>query len=246
MSVWNDVRLAVRMLLRDRSFTFTAASALALGIAANSLVFTLVNGVLLRELPFHEPNRLMAIESRKTGNSNVSYLDLRDLQGSVRTFSGVAGVDQASMQLADEAGAAERLTGAYVSANMFGLLGRQPVLGRDFRDEDDRPGAEPVALLGYQLWQRRYGGDPGIFGRSIRVNGVPSTVIGVMPEQFGFPEVAELWQPLATLSASVRERRNIRSLGAIGRLAPERKLAAGGGRARHAHGRPGAPVSGHE
>ena len=129
MSVWNDVRLAVRMLLRDRSFTLTASAALALGIAANSLVFTLVNGVLLRELPFHEPDRLMAIESRVAGNSNVSYLDLRDLQASMRTFSGVAGVDQRSMNIADQAGAAERLTGAYVSANTLGLLGRQPVLG---------------------------------------------------------------------------------------------------------------------
>src|SRR5688572_19141331 len=156
MSVWNDVRLAARMLLRDRSFTLTASVALALGIAANSLVFTLVNGVMLRELPFHEPHRLMAIESRVRGNSNVSYLDLRDLQASTRTFSGVAGVDQRSMNIADETGAAERLTGAYVSANMFGLLGLQPVLGRDLREEDDRPGAEPVALLGYLLWQRRY------------------------------------------------------------------------------------------
>ena len=220
MSVWNDVRLAVRLLLRDRSFTLTAASALALGIAANSLVFTLVNGVLLRELPFHEPDRLMAIESRAQGNSNVSYLDLRDLQTSMRTFSGVAGVDQRSMNIADEAGAAERLTGAYMSANTLGLLGRQPVLGRDLRDEDDRPGAEPVALLGYLLWQRRYGGDAGILGRSIRVNGVPSTVIGVMPDQFGFPDTAELWQPLAKLPASERERRNVRGLNAIGRLAP--------------------------
>jgi putative ABC transport system permease protein len=220
MSVWNDVRLAVRMLLRDRSFTFTAASALALGIAANSLVFTLVNGVLLRELPFHEPDRLMAIESRVAGNSNVSYLDLRELQASMRTFSGVAGVDQRSMNIADQTGAAERLTGAYVSANTYGLLGRQPVLGRDFRDEDDRPGAEPVALLGYRLWLRRYGADAAILGRSIRVNGIPSTVIGVMPEQFGFPDTAELWQPLATLPASERERRNIRGLNAIGRLAP--------------------------
>ena len=219
MSVWNDVRLAVRMLLRDRSFTLTASAALALGIAANSLVFTLVNGVLLRELPFHEPNRLMAIESRKSGNSNVSYLDLRDLQGSVRTFSGIAGVDQASMHIADEAGAAERLTGAYVSANTFSLLGRRPVLGRDFRDEDDRPGAEPVALLGHLLWQRRYGGDAGVLGRSISVNGVPATVIGVMPEQFGFPDTAELWQSLAALPALVRERRDIRGISAIGRLA---------------------------
>ena len=221
MSVWNDLRLAVRMLLRDRSFTLTASAALALGIAANSLVFTLVNGVLLRELPFHEPHRLMAIETRKTGNSNVSYLDLRDLQASsVRTFSGIAGVDQASMNIADESGAAERLTGAYMSANTFGLLGRQPVLGRDFRDDDDRPGAEPVALLGHLLWQRRYGGDEGILGRSIRVNGIPTTVIGVMPEQFGFPDTAELWQSLAALPASIRERRNVRSLGAVGRLAP--------------------------
>jgi hypothetical protein len=124
MSVWNDVRLAVRMLLRDRSFTLTAASALALGIAANSLVFTLVNGVLLRELPFHEPNRLMAIESRASGNSNVSYLDLRDLQASMRTLSGVAGLDQRSMNIADETGAAICSGSGDTAATPASLAGR--------------------------------------------------------------------------------------------------------------------------
>lgn len=90
------------------------------------------------------------------------------------------------MHIADDVGAAERVTGAYVSANTFGLLGSEPAIGRDFRVEDDRPGAEPVVLLGYRVWQRRYGGDAGVIGRSIRVNGAASTVIGVMPERFGF------------------------------------------------------------
>src|SRR5688572_7245009 len=123
MSVWNDVCLAVRLLTRDRAFTLTAAAVLALGIAANGLGFTLLNGVLLRDLPYQEPNRLVAIESRDTrnsgNNSSLSYLDFKDLQASARAFSSIAGGDQRPMHIADRVGAAERVIGAYVSANTF-------------------------------------------------------------------------------------------------------------------------------
>lgn len=224
MSVRDDARFAVRALWRDRAFTLTAASVLALGIAANALAFILINGLLWHELPFLEPGRLVAIESRdaKTNRTwNMSYLDLRDVQGSMRAFAGIDGANQTSMHVADDAALPDRLTGAYVSAGMFRLLGREPALGRDFNAEDDRPGAEPVVLLGHRVWRSRYGGDAGVLGRSIRVNGVPSTVIGVMPEHLGFPETSELWQPLALLPASLRERRDWRAVDTIARLAPE-------------------------
>src|SRR5688500_12073899 len=123
MSVWNDVRLAARLRLQDRAFTLTAASVLALGIAANGLGRTLRTGVPLRDLPYYGPSRLVAIESRDTkssgNNSSLSYLDFLDLQASARTFSGIAGGDQRPMHIADRVGAAERVIGAYVSANAF-------------------------------------------------------------------------------------------------------------------------------
>jgi putative ABC transport system permease protein len=221
--MWSDLRLAVRLLLRDRTFTLTALGALVLGIAANSLVFTLVNGVLLRDLPFANPERLVAITSRDVVNdrtANVSYLDLRDLQASSRAVTAVGGYEQTSMSVADNTVPAERLTGAYVSANMFSLIGQRPRLGRDFTLDDDRDGAERVVVLGHALWQRRYGGRTDVVGRSIRVDGVASTVVGVMPEGFAFPEVAEIWQPLVQLPAARRERRDRRSIDVLARLAP--------------------------
>jgi putative ABC transport system permease protein len=220
MSIWHDVRLAIRLLLRDRTFTLTAILALALGIAANSLVFTLVNGVLLRDLPVAAPDRLVAVESRDTatnGTANVSYPDFRDLQGTARSLSALAAYRQGSMALADASGA-ERLTGAYISADTFRTLGVSPMLGRDLRADDDRLGAEPVVLLGHALWQRRYGARAGVIGQSVRVNGTSATIVGVMPERFGFPEVAELWQPLVSIAAAARDRRDVRIIDIVGRL----------------------------
>jgi putative ABC transport system permease protein len=224
MSVVTDVRLAARLLLKERWFTAAATSALALGIGANVVAFTLLNGVLLRELPFHEPDRLVAIEARDLANGrqwNMSHLDLRDVQeAALRTASGVGAVRQGSVAIGDSYGDTERLTGAYISAGTFDVLGVRPLLGRDIAPDDDRHGAEPVAILGHNLWSRRYGGDPSLLGRRIRINGVTTTVIGVMADGFGFPETAEVWQPMALMSAPLRERRDVRSLDAFARLAP--------------------------
>ena len=123
------------------------------------------------------------------------------------------------MDLADQTHGAERFTGAYLSANAFRLIGHQPALGRGFTEEDDRVGAEPVVILGHALWQRSYSGDPGIVGRGVRVNGVLSTVVGVMPEGFGFPNQSALWQPLALRRDEERDRRDSRSIDAFGRMA---------------------------
>ena len=135
-----------------------------------------------------------------------------------RTFEGIAGADERTMNLADDSRPAERFRGAYVSATAFGLIGQQPLLGRDFRAEDDREGAAPVVILGHAVWQRRYQGDRGIVGRTIRVNGVPSTVIGVMPEGFGFPLASSVWQPLVLLPQETRTDRRIRVVDTFARL----------------------------
>src|SRR5690606_30865712 len=115
-----------------------------------------------------------------------SFPDLQDLRASARLFDGIVAADEEAMDLADAVHAPERITGAWVSADTFAVIGHRPVLGRDFVPDDDRPGAEPVVILGYDVWTRRYGADPGVIGRTVRVNGRAATVVGVMPDGFGF------------------------------------------------------------
>ena len=175
--MWNDLRLAARLFWKHRGFTIAAVAALAVGMSATITMFTLVNGVYLRDLPFADPDRIVSIGIRYvTGQpgriDNLSFPDFKDLQASARLFDGIGAADEDTMDLADETHAAERFIGAYVSANAFGLIGHQPALGRGFTEEDDRVGAEPVVILGHAVWQRRYAGDPGIVGRRVRVNGV--------------------------------------------------------------------------
>ena len=223
MNAWTDLRHGVRLVTKNPAFTCAAVAVLALGIAANMVVFTLVNGILLRELPFDAPDRIVQLEVFNRDNtrnpiSNSSYLDTRDWNQMTRTFEGIAGADERTMNLSDDTRPAERFRGAYVSATAFGLIGQRPLLGRDFRAEDDREGAPPVVILGHAVWQRRYQGDRAIVGRTIRVNGVPSTVIGVMPADFGFPLASSVWQPLVLLPPETRTDRRIRVVDTFGRL----------------------------
>ncbi len=225
MTIWSDVKHGVRLLLKDRGFTLAAVLTLSLGIAVNMVVFTLINGALLRDMPFENSDRIVELrvfhrDRPQQPTAGASYLDVMDWRAAVTTFDGLGAADEQTMNVSDESHPAERFQGAFISANAFALVGVPPVLGRDFRADDDRVGATPVAMLGHDLWRSRYGTDPGIVGRTIRVNGVPSVVIGVMPDGFGFPVTAEMWQPLAMLSAEERDDRNDRSLWGFGRLRP--------------------------
>jgi putative ABC transport system permease protein len=218
-----DLKYAFRGLRRSPGFACAAIVTLALGIAANDTVFTLLNGVLLRDLPFDEPDRIVALNVAQVGGpqpvvTGPSYLELRDWQEHARTFEGIAGFDELTMNVSDEEHAAERFAGAHPSSNTFALLGQQPMLGRTLRPEDEREGATPVVVLGWPVWQTRYRGSPDVIGRTIRVNGVPAVVVGVMPEGFGFPMESALWRPLAALDPEVKTDREARSLGAFGRL----------------------------
>jgi predicted permease len=159
------------------------------------------------------------LESNADSNYPISYLELQDWQAGVRSFDGMAGFTDATMNVADEAHTPERLQGAYVSGNTFSLIGQRPALGRGIHAEDDRVGADPVVILSDSVWRRRYASDPTVIGQSIRVNGVSSTVIGVMPSAFGFPNDAAIWQPLALLPEAVRNRREDRSVLVLGRMA---------------------------
>ena len=223
MSVLQDFRLAFRVLVKNRWMTIAAATALALGIGANTTVFTLVNAVLIRGLPFEDPASIMSIGTRdaRDRERGLSYLDYLDWQDANRTFSGLSAYGGGTMNVSDAGLAPERYSGSYVSANAFGVLGQRPILGRDFRPEDDRPGAPAVVVLGHAVWTNRYGADPSIVGRTIRVNDVPSTVIGVMPEGFQFPFNNDVWQPMASMPGLLEQKRDLRGLQIVGRLAPD-------------------------
>jgi predicted permease len=223
MGLWQDFQFALRLLFKDKWFTIVATSALALGIGVNTTVFTFVNAVLIRGLPFHDPDQIMAVYSRDVGRGRdlgLSYADYRDWSAGSRAFSGMGAFTGATMNVSDEGRTPERYNGSFVSAGTFKIIGQAPVLGRDFVAEDDRPGAAAVVLLGHSVWTSRYGGDPTVIGRTIRVNDVPSVVIGVMPEGFKFPTNADVWQPLATLPGVEQQRRNARNLQGFGRTAP--------------------------
>jgi predicted permease len=223
MGMWQDFQFAVRLLLKDKWFTLVATVALGLGIGVNATVFTFVNAVLIRGLPFHDPDQIMAVYARDVARGRdmgLSYLDYRDWRAGTRGFRGLAAFTGATMNVSDEGRTPERYNGAFLSANAFGVIGQSPAIGRDFLPEDDRAGAGGVVLIGHHVWTSRYGSDAGIIGRTIRVNDVPSVVIGVMPEGFRFPNNADLWQPLAMVSGLEQQRRNSRGLQAFGRLAP--------------------------
>jgi putative ABC transport system permease protein len=222
MSFLQDLRFAIRLLVKDRWFTFVAVLALALGIGVNATVFTFVNAVLIRGLPFDDPDRIMSIGVRdaRDRDRGLSYLDFEDWRAGARSFSALAVFNSATMNISDEGRTPERFSGPYMSANGFKLIGQQPLLGRDFRPEDDKPGATAVVLLGSGIWKNRYGSDQSIVGRSIKINGVPTTVIGVMPEGLKFPLDADLWQPLALMPRLAELKRDARNLEGFGRLAP--------------------------
>jgi predicted permease len=228
MGLWQDVQFAIRLLIKDKWFTLVAATALALGIGVNAAVFTFVNAVLIRGLPFDDPDRILALNSYDAGRSRdlgVSYLDFLDWRASTRTFTGLAAYNGTTMNVSDEGKAPERFNGSMISANAFRLIGESPLLGRDFLPEEDRPGAAAVVMIGNGVWKNRYGSDPNVIGRTIRINDAPAVVIGVMPEGFKFPFNTDLWQALASVPNLEKQPRGSRGFEVMGRVAPDQSTA---------------------
>src|SRR5262245_3277027 len=222
MSLLQDLRFAVRLLVKDRWFTVVAALALSLGIGVNNTVFTFVNAVLIRGLPFDDPDRIMSLGTRDARNRDrgVSYLEFQDWRDGTKAFAGLAAFSGQTMNVSDEGRPPERFVGPYISGTAFKLIGERPALGRDFLPEDDRPGAPAVVILGNGIWKNRYGSDPSVIGRTIKVNEVPMTVIGVMPEGFKFPVNADIWVPVVHLAGLADQKRDARAFEVFGRLAP--------------------------
>src|SRR5262249_45793249 len=162
-----DIRFGIRMLRQSRAFTFIAISSLALGIGANAAIFSLISALLLRPLPYHEPQRLVWVGISKYGLTPHPYF--LDWQGRSRSFQNIAAYTGASFTLSG-AGEAEQLDGGKVSASFFPTLGAQPALGRNFFTEEDRPGADRVAIISHALWRRRFNSDPNLPGKTIRLD----------------------------------------------------------------------------
>ena len=223
MGLWEDVRFAGRLLLKDKWFALVAAIALALGIGVNATVFTFVNAVLIRGVPMPDADRVMAVDSTdrvRNRNMGVSYLDFRDLRDSTRTFDLLSIYTGSIANVSDEGQLPERYFSANIDATAFRIMGQQPILGRSFTADDDRPGAAPVALIGHGVFVNRYGSNPSVIGRSVRINDMPATIIGVMPEGFKFPFNTDVWLPLGTVQDLDKQRRNARNWQVFGHLAP--------------------------
>lgn len=226
-SLLTDVRQACRLLWRERRFTALAVLTLATGIAVSNAAFTIVNAICLRGLPIDRPERVLMLttldaESRPAG---LSYGDFDELRRANPSFSGMAAYAGAVMTVSDEGRPADRVTGAYISAGAFDLLGESPRIGREIATDEDRDGAQAVVVIGGQLWRSRYDADPAIVGRTIVVNGSPATVVGVMPEGFRFPGTAEIWQPLTRMPGITALPRDARVLSTYGRMADEVAIA---------------------
>ena len=218
---WQDLRLAVRLLVGEHWFAAAAVLSLGLGIGLTSTAFTVYNAILVRGLPVDDPDRIMALATRDAAGreQGVSYLDLQDWRAAATSFEDIAAYSEPAMNVGDPGMATERFFGARVTANAFRLLGVEPLLGRDFSPADDRAGAPAVVMLGHGIWTNRYGADPEVLGRVIRVNDASATVVGVMPAGFEFPQWAELWQPLWATLGLADHARDQRVFRAIGRLA---------------------------
>jgi putative ABC transport system permease protein len=230
---WRDLRFALRGLARSPAFTAIAVLTLALGIGANTAIFSVVNAVLLRPLAYGEPDRLVALASsfsaRGTANVRASAPELNDYRREVDAFEDVAGAWTININLTGN-GEPERIAAAVVSPNFFRVLDVAPVLGRDFTTEDTGGRIGYVAMISYELWQRRFGGDPGAIGKTVRLDDDPITIIGVMPRGFRHPienaAVAplELWAPidLTNPDSNFVNSRQARVLDAVARLKPGR------------------------
>lgn len=222
--LWQDLRYGVRMLMKKPGFTLIAIITLALGIGANTAIFSVVNGVLLRPLDYKEPQQIVTILNRGQGPvSPANFLDLRQGSQSMEQMS-AAEAWGATMANNDNP---EWVSGLRMGDGLFDLLGVQPLMGRTLQAEDFQPGKDHVLVLSHKLWQRAYGGDPGIVGQSLLLSGESFKVVGVMPSNFQFPPFwstrAEMWAPLELSSRATNRGAN--SLRVFGRLKPSVTLA---------------------
>src|SRR4030095_9489650 len=221
-----DMRHALRMLRSAPGFTDAALLALALGIGANTTIFSAVNAMLLKPLPYGDPDRLVYVssthEKRDRDQITVSYPDYREWSGQNHAFDGMSAFIEDTFTLTG-AGEPAQIRGARVTAGFFDVLGVDPIRGRGFRSEEEELGCRRVVVVGQGLWARQFGSDPALVGRTITLNTKPYTVVGITPVGLRFPNPGvEVWVPLA-LGSGVEDR-GTRFLTVIARLKNGRTL----------------------
>jgi putative ABC transport system permease protein len=222
-TLWQDIKYGTRMLLKNPGITAIVILALALGIGANTAIFSVVNSVLLRPLPYQDSDRLVFLNEKSAvlDEMSISYPNFEDWRAQNQSFEHIGVYNRSSYNLTGT-GEAERIITGQVSADLFTVLRVNAAMGRVFTNEEDKPGGTPVVVLSHGLWQRRFGGQTGILNQPIQLNGKSYTVIGVMPQEYLYPSRVEMWVPVGQLSdqASWKSRGNHPGLYGVGRLKP--------------------------
>lgn len=230
-SFLQDLRIGLRVLIKEKTFCILAVTVLALGICGVTTQFTVVNAFVLRGFSFPHPEELGSVglvdpkaddNQNNNGNGNIpSSQDYEDLKAAQQSFAMMSGYLNGSTINVTYKNNPTRYTGGYVTEDFFRIIGVSPILGRDFTADDNKPGAEKVTLIGHEIWQRDFNGDPDIVGQAIRINGKAATIIGVMPKNFKFPISEQLWVPLYN-EFPVKPREDPTGLGpaVLGRLKP--------------------------
>src|SRR6185503_15141237 len=200
-TLWQDIRYGARMLLKNPGITIIVILALALGIGANTAIFSVINAVVLRPLPYDEAERLLFLNEKSPvlDEMSISYPNFTDWRNQNHVFEKIGVYNRNSYNLTGY-GEAERIPTGQVSADLFSALRVNAALGRVFTNEEDKPGGPPVVVLSYGLWQRRFGGQTNILNQQLTLNGKSYTVIGVMPQGYLYPSRVEMWVPVGQLS----------------------------------------------
>src|SRR5215831_296690 len=222
-----DLRHTLRMLARAPVFVAVVVLTLAIGIGANTAIFSVVRGVLLRPLPFPGSDRIVRIYDHwnHVPAGAVSVLELVDYRAQLNQIQQISGYDYSGGNLTG-GGTPERITMGEGTASLFPMLGVQPVLGRVFANDEDQVGHEQVAMLTYGFWQRRFGGDAHVVGQTLRIDGRPYTVTGVLPADFGLGADVQMWVPLSFIPELYTEaERGSHFMQVLARLAPGATLA---------------------
>src|SRR5258708_11270016 len=229
MQLLHDLFYAARTLRRSRGYTAIAVLTLALGLGANVAVFSVVNALVLRPQAFPDPERVVLLRTN-AGNEGAiadrfTAADYVDLARINRAFSQVAAIRFAEMSLT-VTGQTDNALGCFVSPSFFQVTGIQPANGRSFTADEAQPGRDVAVVLRYGFWQREFGADPAIIGKTVKIGGVDRVVTGIMPPGFNYPAGADMWLPLALAPASASDR-VARTLRVVGRMKPQVSIAAG-------------------
>ena len=225
--LFQDVKFGLRMMARNPWFTFVSVLTLAMGIGVNSAGFSIANGAWWKRMPFQNPKEIVALVmsdgSFEPAESTISYAEFVDIQSRARSFKDLAAFEETAIVLGSEGILSERFPGAHVTSNLFAFLGVEPIRGRDFSPDDVKPGAPRVVMISHEIWQGRFGGREDAVGRSVRIDTVPATIIGITPPGFRFPYSEKIWTPFLQRG---NEPRSLRTLVVLGRLTPGTVLEA--------------------